>query len=303
MKRIKFVVFSLFFLPFSNFTVAQKKLIFSQIPKIQQEVSFVSETFSKNFSKERKMPNGQKVVFNNTGGSKERKYFRLSEVTTKVSEDKIALTVKTKRIKNEAYSIEIDTDVPFANNPQTQATLDNYLAQLGQIKYMISTEKMRSVQPIEETVWNGPLLNPIHELSGIFYSNEFLDLQKGMIRQDTIKGIFNSYINKYEVLDIIADYATISITGILEKLIPQKLENDDSLDVDKMVRSGEKIETKIIINSAQYEGKMTVNTKNMMIEDMTLKINREETKSIFGNTLPQALKIDLTVKNKPSNSK
>lgn len=298
MNSLKFALFLVFTLTYSTSLIAQNNLfVLAKTSNVRQEVAFTSQVYSKPNIREVKMPNGQKATINNIGGSKTRQHLRISDIVIKPSKEKISLSINTKRIKNEYSGIAIDTDVPFTTDQQTQASLDNYLSQLGEIpKLSINQDKMVSPKPIEEVVWNGPLLNPIHQLSGVLLANTMIDLQKGKVWQDTIRGVYNAYINNYEVIEINNDEAVVSLSGYLEKIIPQSVSNDENVDFE-VVRSGKKVEPTVIINSAKYTGKIVVSTKSLLIKEMTIQMNRSETMSLFGTNTPKTLDIDFTVKN------
>lgn len=298
MGNLKYAFFLVFSLICSTSLIAQNNLfVLAKTSNIRQEVAFTSQGYSKSNIREVKMPNGQKATINNIGGSKTRQHLRISDIVIKPSKEKINLSVNTKRIKNEYSGIAIDTDTPFTTDQQTQASLDNYLSQLGEIpKLTISQDKMVSPKPLEEVVWSGPLLNPIHQLSGVLLANTMIDLQKGKVWQDTIKGIYNAYINTYEVLEINNEEAVVSLSGYLEKIIPQSVSDDEVVDFE-VVKSGKKVEPTVIINSAKYTGKMVVSTKTLLIKEMNILMNRSETMSLFGTNTPKTLDIDFTVKN------
>lgn len=298
MGNLKYAFFLVFSLICSTSLIAQNNLfVLAKTSNIRQEVAFTSQGYSKPNIREVKMPNGQKATINNIGGSKTRQHLRISDIVIKPSKEKINLSVNTKRIKNEYSGIAIDTDTPFTTDQQTQASLDNYLSQLGEIpKLTISQDKMVSPKPLEEVVWSGPLLNTIHQLSGVLLANTMIDLQKGKVWQDTIKGIYNAYINTYEVLEINNEEAVVSLSGYLEKIIPQSVSDDEVVDFE-VVRSGKKIEPTTIINSAKYTGKIVVSTKRLLIKEMSILMNRSETVSHFGMNTARTLDIDFTVKN------
>jgi len=299
MGNLKYAFFLVFLLTYSTSLIAQNNLfVLAKTSNIRQEVAFTSQGYSKSSTREVKTLQGQRAILKNIGGSKTRQHLRISDIVIKPSKEKISLVINTKRIKNDYYGIAIDTDAPFTTDQQTQATLDNYLSQLGEIpKLAISQDKMVSPKPLEEVVWGGPLLNPIHQLSGVLLANTMIDLQKGKVWQDTIKGVYNTYINNYEVLEINNEEAVVSLSGYLEKIISQSLVNDENVDFESMLKSGKKVEPTVIINSAKYTGKMVVFTKSLLIKEMTIQMNKSETSSLFGSATPKTLDIDFTVKN------
>lgn len=298
MGNLKYAFFLVFSLICSTSLIAQNNLfVLEKTSNIRQEVAFTSQGYSKSSTREVKTLQGQRAILKNIGGSKTRQHLRVSDIVIKPSKEKISLSVNTKRIKNENAGIAIDTDAPFATDQQTQASLDNYLSQLGEIpKLSISLDKMVSPKPLEEVVWGGPLLNPIHQLSGVLLANTMIDLQSGKAWQDTIKGIYNAYINNYEVLKINNEEAVVSLSGYLEKIIPQSVSKDEVVDFE-VVRSGKKIDPTTIINSAKYTGKIVVSTKSLLIKEMSILMNRSETVSHFGMNTARTLDIDFTVKN------
>ncbi|WP_259016240.1 hypothetical protein [Emticicia fluvialis] len=300
MKNLKLTLFLVFLLSYSTILIAQNNsFVFEKTSAIRQEVTFISQIYSKPNIREVKLPNGQTATINNIGGSRTRQHLRISDIVIKPSKEKISLGINTKRIKNDAYGIAIDTDTPFTTDQQTQATLDTYLNQLGEIrKLTISTDKMVSPKPLEEVVWGGPLLNPIHELSGVLLANTLINLQKGKVWQDTIKGIYNAYINSYEVIEINNEDFVVALSGYLEKTIPQSLPNDEVVDFKSVVESGKKIEPVTVINSAKYTGKIVVSAKSMLIKEMNILMHRSETVSLFGSVVPKTLDIEFTIKNR-----
>lgn len=265
---------------------------------ISQEIRVLAQISSEPMDKVRKMPNGQSITMARLGGTKETQNTRYSEISIRPKSNRLDIVVNVKRIKNKSYGVEIDTDTPFSSDPRTKASLDYYMEDLGKSpKIEISKDNLTSPKPVDATFWHGPFLNPIHELSGVILNKENTNFLKGQAWQDSVKGIFNSYITSYVVKSVDTTTAEVTFTGFLEKGVPEALEEDDSVDMVGMIQSGQRVVAKIVINSAKYSGTLTVDKKSLIISELKMNIIKEQLQSRFGNVSPQTVEADVTITN------
>jgi hypothetical protein len=303
---MKLIVFTVtLFLNFFNISHAQWFEALKPL-KIQNEISYISKSTKNSVvSKQPSIPNVRidtTLVQNSEAKSDGNALFSVYKtLIIQPSKGKVSLIFETKRIIDKKGPLDVDTDVPFANDRTNKSALDRYLSKLNvPNKFILEKNNFEINTELKGNYGGLPPLHPIHKLSGIFINFDGV-LYKDKDWIDTLFNNSGTFINSYKVTSVDAANATISFNGKMKNNSNLKLERSKEEEAEvfeKMKQGAAAITAKTLLDRVEYVGVLTVNLETQLINEMKFTLSKDQTLSVLSQQTSKSYEMSYTVTNK-----